>query len=62
MEERKTLEEHIDGVVFAGQPRAVDADIVVPVYNEQAELGSSILMLVEQVRARPARTPFRRRW
>ena len=55
MEERKTLEEHIDGVVFAGQPRAVDADIVVPVYNEQAELGSSILMLVEQVRALAAR-------
>ncbi len=55
MEERKTPEEHIDGVVFAGQPRAVDADIVVPVYNEQAELGSSILMLVEQVRALAAR-------
>ena len=56
MDERKVSDGQPDaGVVFAGQPRAVDVDIVVPVYNEQAELGSSVLMLVEQVRALAAR-------
>lgn len=32
-------------MLFAGEPRKVDVDVVIPVYNEQAELGSSILML-----------------
>lgn len=35
---------------FAGGPRAVDVDIVVPVYNEQAELGSSIIAIVQRMR------------
>ena len=38
-----------EGVVFAGEPRAVDVDIVVPVYNEQAELGSSIMLLMDEL-------------
>lgn len=36
---------------LAGAPRDVDADIVIPVYNEQAELGSSIITLVEYLRS-----------
>lgn len=36
-----------DGNTYAGIPADVDADIVVPVYNEQAELGSSIVLLME---------------
>ena len=35
-------------VLFAGDPQELDADIVVPVYNEEVELGSSIMILVEQ--------------
>lgn len=35
------------GNTYAGIPADVDADIVVPVYNEQAELGSSVLLLME---------------
>ena len=38
-------------VLFAGDPQALDADIVVPVYNEEVELGSSIVILVEQLKA-----------
>lgn len=35
--------------VFVGAPREVDVDVVVPVYNEQAELGSSILLLLSHL-------------
>ena len=38
------------GLTFAGDPRCVDADIVIPVYNEQVELGSSIITLVTYLR------------
>ena len=44
-----------DGLLFAGQPRAVDVDVVVPVYNEQAQIGSTVLMLVERLRELAAR-------
>ena len=37
-------------VLFAGDPQELDADIVVPVYNEEVELGSSIMILVEQLK------------
>lgn len=37
-------------VGFVGAPRTVDVDIVVPVYNEQAELGSSIITIVHRMR------------
>ena len=36
-----------EGNTYAGIPTDVDVDIVVPVYNEQAELGSSIVLLME---------------
>lgn len=36
--------------LFAGEPKPVDADIVIPVYNEEVELGSSIMILVEHLR------------
>ena len=36
--------------LFAGEPQPLDADLVVPVYNEEVELGSSIVMLVEQLK------------
>lgn len=36
--------------LFAGNPQAIDADIVVPVYNEEVELGSSIVILVEELK------------
>lgn len=36
--------------MHAGEPQAVDVDIVVPVYNEQAELGSSVITLVQHMR------------
>lgn len=36
--------------IFAGKPQAIDADIVIPVYNEEVELGSSIMILVEQLK------------
>lgn len=36
--------------LFAGKPQAIDADIVVPVYNEEVELGSSIMILVEELK------------
>ncbi len=38
-----------EGVALAGNPRAVDVDIVVPVYNEQAELGSSVMLLINEL-------------
>ncbi len=34
------------GLRFVGPPLEVDVDVVVPVYNEQAEIGSSILLLL----------------
>lgn len=37
-------------VLFAGDTQELDADIVVPVYNEEVELGSSIMILVEQLK------------
>ncbi len=37
--------------IFAGKPQAIDADIVIPVYNEEVELDSSIVILVEQLKA-----------
>lgn len=36
--------------LFAGEPQPIDADIVIPVYNEEVELGSSIVMLVDQLK------------
>lgn len=36
-------------IVRAGEAREVDADFVIPVYNEQAELGSSIMILKEKL-------------
>lgn len=36
--------------LFAGEPKPADADIVIPVYNEEVELGSSIMILVEHLR------------
>ncbi len=38
------------GVLRCGEPRAVDVDIVIPVYNEQEQLGSSVVLLMEQLR------------
>ena len=43
--------EYPQETTFAGSPLSVDVDIVVPVYNEEAELGSSIVILVEQAKA-----------
>mgnify|MGYP002518674334 CR=1 FL=1 len=37
-------------LTFAGTPREVDADIMIPVYNEQAELASSVMLLSERLR------------
>lgn len=37
--------------IFAGKPQTIDADIVIPVYNEEVELGSSIMILIEQLKA-----------
>lgn len=34
---------------FYGEPKQVDADVVIPVYNEQAELASSAMMLMAQL-------------
>lgn len=36
---------------LVGTAREVDVDIVVPMYNEQVELGSSIITLVEHLRS-----------
>ena len=36
--------------LFAGEPQAIDADIVIPVYNEEIELGSSIVLLVDYLK------------
>lgn len=36
--------------LFTGEPQAIDADIVIPVYNEEVELGSSIVLLVEYLK------------
>ena len=43
--------EYPQETTFAGNPLSVDTDIVVPVYNEETELGSSIMILVEQAKA-----------
>ena len=37
-------------ILACGKPREVDCDFVIPVFNEQAELGSSIMMLMDQLR------------
>ena len=37
-------------VECAGAPLPVDVDIVIPVYNEQAEIGSSVMTVVERMR------------
>ena len=37
-------------ILTCGEPREVDCDFVIPVFNEQAELGSSIMLLMEQLR------------
>lgn len=52
MQKEKTMTDRIplckyQGSTYAGVPLDVDADIVIPVYNEQAELGSSIVLLME---------------
>lgn len=44
---------------FYGEAAQVDADVVIPVYNEQAELASSVMILMEQlekIEQRPQRT------
>ena len=37
-------------ILTCGEPREVDCDFVIPVFNEQAELGSSIMLLMDQLR------------
>ena len=37
-------------ILNCGEPREVDCDFVIPVFNEQAELGSSIMLLMDQLR------------
>lgn len=37
-------------ILACGKPREVDCDFVIPVFNEQAELGSSIMLLMDQLR------------
>ena len=37
-------------ILNCGEPREVDCDFVIPVFNEQAELGSSIMLLMDQDR------------
>lgn len=37
-------------VECAGEPRLIDVEIVVPVYNEQAEIGSSVITVIERMR------------
>ena len=37
-------------ILTCGEPREVDCDFVIPVFNEQAELGSSIMLLMNQLR------------
>lgn len=37
-------------VTACGAPREVDCDFVIPVYNEEAELGSSIMLLMDQLK------------
>lgn len=36
-------------VLTCGNPREVDCDFVIPVYNEEAELGSSVMLLMDQL-------------
>ncbi len=36
-------------VLFEGTPRDIDVDIVIPVYNEEEELGSSVVFLSEHL-------------
>lgn len=38
------------GVLRCGEPRAVDVDFVIPVYNEQEQLASSVIMLSDCLR------------
>ncbi len=38
------------GALRCGEPRAVDVDFVIPVYNEQEQLASSVIMLSDQLR------------
>lgn len=37
-------------ILTCGEPREVDCSFVVPVYNEEAELGSSIMILMDELR------------
>ena len=37
-------------ILACGKPREVDCDFVIPVFNEQAELGSSVMLLMDQLR------------
>ena len=37
-------------ILNCSEPREVDCDFVIPVFNEQAELGSSIMLLMDQLR------------
>lgn len=43
--------ERVADLQLVGAAREVDVDIVVPMYNEQVELGSSIITLVEYLRS-----------
>ena len=36
-------------LISCGKPRKVDVDIILPVYNEQAELASSVALLARQL-------------
>ena len=37
-------------ILTCGEPREVDCSFVIPVYNEEAELGSSIMILMDELR------------
>lgn len=37
-------------ILTCGEPREVDCDFVIPVFNEQAELGSSVMLLMDKLR------------
>ena len=37
-------------ILTCGEPREVDCSFVIPVYNEEAELGSSVMILMDELR------------